>query len=72
MCGRVVACLRRLEGVRGFYKGMLPPIIANAPINAVLFAVEHAAFKHLESGPAAAWSSDTRRLLAGGWCSNWA
>jgi len=27
------------EGVRGFYKGMLSPIISNAPINAVVFAV---------------------------------
>ncbi|OQR99750.1 mitochondrial carnitine/acylcarnitine carrier protein [Achlya hypogyna] len=27
------------EGVRGFYKGMLSPIISNAPINAVVFAI---------------------------------
>jgi len=26
------------EGVRGFYKGMLSPIVSNAPINAVVFA----------------------------------
>ncbi|KAG9408526.1 hypothetical protein AC1031_020384 [Aphanomyces cochlioides] len=27
------------EGVKGFYKGMLSPIVSNAPINAVVFAV---------------------------------
>ncbi|ETV90936.1 hypothetical protein H310_14351 [Aphanomyces invadans] len=27
------------EGFRGFYKGMLSPILSNAPINAVVFAV---------------------------------
>ncbi|KAA0145941.1 hypothetical protein FNF31_07901 [Cafeteria roenbergensis] len=35
------------EGVRGFFKGMVSPIVANAPINALLFAVEGATMKRL-------------------------
>jgi hypothetical protein len=59
-----VRCARN-EGALGFFKGMLPPIVANAPINALLFAVEHTAFKWLETGRAASWSEDVRHLLAG-------
>lgn len=55
----------RLEGFRGFFKGMLPPIMANAPINAVLFAVESAAYKWTETSSLSSWSSDSRRLVAG-------
>ena len=45
-------CVRKTwskEGILGFYKGMLSPIVANAPINALLFAVESQAQKKLDS-----------------------
>merc|ERR1719261_986389 len=53
------------HGFRGLYKGMLPPILANAPINALLFAVEHRSASWLEA-EASSWSSTTRHLVAGG------
>ncbi|KDO28283.1 hypothetical protein SPRG_06334 [Saprolegnia parasitica CBS 223.65] len=40
--GSVVAAFRSIaakEGFRGFYKGMVSPIVSNAPINAVVFAI---------------------------------
>jgi hypothetical protein len=55
----------RHEGLRGFFKGVLPPIAANAPINAVLFLVHFQTYSLLEDGPAAAWHPLTRQFVAG-------
>ena len=40
-------------------------MVANAPINAAMFAVEHEAYKWLAQGPCSEWSQDARRLTAG-------
>eukprot|EP01138_Halocafeteria_seosinensis_P014823 gb/GECG01015133.1/.p1 GENE.gb/GECG01015133.1/~~gb/GECG01015133.1/.p1 ORF type:complete len:177 (+),score=23.39 gb/GECG01015133.1/:1-531(+) len=56
------------EGVRALFKGMASPIVANAPINAILFPVEHYTNKVLSSEE---WqktlSIDGRNFLAGEW-----
>jgi solute carrier family 25 (mitochondrial carnitine/acylcarnitine transporter), member 20/29 len=40
----------RAEGVRGLYKGMLSPVLGNAPLQAILFGVYGRALRELEGG----------------------
>lgn len=54
----------RTSGVRGFFKGMTAPLLGNAPINAILFAVEHRASTFLNHR-FADWSPTIRHLTAG-------
>jgi solute carrier family 25 carnitine/acylcarnitine transporter 20/29 len=42
----------RAEGVRGLYKGMLSPVLGNAPLQAILFGVYGRALRELEGGSA--------------------
>ena len=35
----------RFEGVRGLFKGMVPPLVGNAPLNAILFAANGVAVR---------------------------
>lgn len=45
-------CVRKTlanEGARGFYRGMLSPIVGNAPINAIVFAVEGQAMRWMSA-----------------------
>lgn len=68
------ACARsilRAHGVAGFFRGMAAPLVANAPINATIFAVERMATRFLnDSGGHSSSESSARRiakhLLAGG------
>lgn len=40
----------RAEGLRGFYKGLLPSVIKAAPTTAIIFVSYDAALKHLPEG----------------------
>jgi hypothetical protein len=64
---RCAQLLLRTEGLRGLFKGLVPAMAANAPINAVMFTVEHQAYAWMstEDSLCASWSQDARRLLAG-------
>ncbi|OQS06145.1 mitochondrial carnitine/acylcarnitine carrier protein [Thraustotheca clavata] len=42
--------IARTEGIRGFYKGMVSPIVSNAPINAAVFAIYGQTSRLLSSG----------------------
>ena len=59
------AVVGRIEGVRGFFRGMWSPIAANAPINAVLFMAHFHIFAFLDNGPAAHWSPLAIQFAAG-------
>jgi solute carrier family 25 carnitine/acylcarnitine transporter 20/29 len=51
----VVDCVKaivRQDGLRGLFRGMAAPIAANAPINAIVFAVEGAAMRLLRAADA--------------------
>ncbi len=37
----------QVEGVRGLFKGLMPPLVGNAPLNALLFATDGAATRTL-------------------------
>lgn len=52
------------QGLAGFFRGMAAPLVANAPINAVVFSTERAAAKWLRVD-AGEGSSLALRLLAG-------
>lgn len=48
--GGAIDCARsiiRLEGFRAFYKGMVAPLISNAPINAIVFGAERTITRQL-------------------------
>ena len=57
----------RLEGVRGLFKGLIPPLIGNAPLNALLFATDGAATRTLSAyrGVAAAELNTGDQALCG-------
>ena len=52
------------SGVRGFFRGLSSPIVANAPINAVVFAVEAAATRLL-ARERPSWSTPFAHAVAG-------
>lgn len=39
--------IMRLEGFRAFYKGMVAPVVSNAPINAIVFGAERTIMRQL-------------------------
>jgi len=53
------------EGVRGFYKGMLSPIISNAPINAVVFAVYGQISRVIQESTKSTSLTPSQQFLAG-------
>ncbi|RHY87533.1 hypothetical protein DYB37_010922 [Aphanomyces astaci] len=53
------------EGFRGFYKGMLSPILSNAPINAVVFAVYGQTSRLWQDGNSDAKLTPGQQFLAG-------
>jgi solute carrier family 25 carnitine/acylcarnitine transporter 20/29 len=60
--------ISQTEGFRGFYKGLLSPIISNAPINAIVFAVYGQASRSLlaySSAEENATLSPLQQCLAG-------
>ncbi|KAF0700797.1 Aste57867_8688 [Aphanomyces stellatus] len=65
--GFLASCrqLAASEGVKGFYKGMLSPIISNAPINAVVFAVYGQMSRVLEGGNDGGKLTPGQQLIAG-------
>lgn len=47
-------CIKRIwsiEGPRAFYKGMVAPVVSNAPINAVVFGVERSLSRYFHQHP---------------------
>ena len=35
------------EGIRGFFKGITPPLLSSIPINAIIFPVQHIALNYI-------------------------
>lgn len=54
----------REGGMRSFFRGLSSPVIANAPINAVVFAVEGASMRHFSS-TRPEWSSPFTHAVSG-------
>ena len=54
----------RAGGLRAFFRGLSSPIVANAPINAIVFAVEAASTRHLAAAQPG-WSSPFQHAVAG-------
>jgi solute carrier family 25 carnitine/acylcarnitine transporter 20/29 len=54
----------RAGGLRAFFRGLSSPIVANAPINAIVFAVEAASTRYL-AATQPGWSSPFQHAVAG-------
>lgn len=64
----MVRNVMKTEGIKGFYKGMLSPIVSNAPINAIVFAGYGAASRGIQEFDGTVGEPMTTRqhLMAGG------
>lgn len=64
----MVQCSTRIfkhEGSRGFYKGMLSPIVSNAPINAVIFGAYGQVSRYLQDQSGLSYLRPIDHLIAG-------